>query len=256
MAGVVQRPHILPHSAISRVMGLYGQFTILAYARAIHCCAVPPQGQSRWAEAPDATHRRLFCLLAPRPEGLLTTSLYDGLMPQVERLRPTMLRRCDPGLIRFYDYWELLRGDRSMPARRDLDPLQAPRGFLPNIMLIDYLHDQRRYRYRLVGSNIITATGENRTGRYFDEFGFFRDHPAVLPQYARVVQSRRPLYSLEPFTNFISESDYDVDRLILPLSDDDHFVDTLLVLFQFNSGPFAARLPADLVRTMFHQDGR
>jgi hypothetical protein len=121
--------------------------------------------------------------------------------------------------------------------------------------LIDYLHDQRRYRYRLVGSNIITATGENRTGRYFDEFGFFRDHPGMLAQYETVVSTRRPLYSLEPFTNFNSGSDYDVDRLILPLSEDDQFVDTFLVLFQFNSGPFAARLPADLMRTMFHRDG-
>jgi len=113
----------------------------------------------------------------------------------------------DPGLIRFYDYWRSLCGDRCMPSRKDLDPLLAPRGFLPNIMLIDYLHDQRRYRYRLVGSNIITATGENRTGRYFDEFGFFRDHPAMLQQYDAVVGTRRPLYSLEPFTNFVSNSD-------------------------------------------------
>ena len=149
----------------------------------------------------------------------------------------------DPGLICFYDYWKSLCGDRCMPSRKDLDPVITPRGFLPNIMLIDYLHDQRRYRYRLIGANIITATGENRTGRFFDEFSFFRDHPAVLPQYETVVRTHRPLYSLEPFTNSKSESDYDANRFILPLSDDGQYVDTLLVLFQFNSGPFAARLP-------------
>ena len=162
----------------------------------------------------------------------------------------------DPGLIRFYDYWKSLCGDRCLPSRKDLDPVKAPRGFLPNIMLIDVLYDdQRRYRYRLIGSNIIIATGENRTGRYFDEFEFFRDHPAVLPQYETVVGTRRPLYSLEPFTNFSSDSDYDVDRLILPLSDDGLYVDTLVVLFQFNSGPFAARLARDLPRAAFHRDG-
>lgn len=156
----------------------------------------------------------------------------------------------DPGLIRFYDYWESLCGGRPMPARREIDPLQAPRGFLPNIMLIDILHAQRRYRYRLIGSNIVTATGENRTGRFFDEVGFFQNHPTVFPQYEAVVKTGRPLCSLEPFTNFISQSAYEADRLILPLSDDGRQVDTLLVLFQFNSGPFAARLPVEPVRAM------
>ena len=155
----------------------------------------------------------------------------------------------DPGLVRFYDYWESLCGGRPMPARRDLDPLQAPRGFLPNIMLIDILHEKQRYRYRLIGSNIVTATGENRTGRFFDEVGFFQSYPTVLPQYEAVVKTGRPLYSLEPFVNFNSQTDYQADRLILPLSDDGRRVDTLLVLFQFNSGPFAARLPDGRART-------
>ena len=156
----------------------------------------------------------------------------------------------DPGLICFYDYWVSLCGNRQMPSRKDIDPVQVPRGFLPNIMLIDILHDQRRYRYRLIGSNIVIATGENRTGRFFDEFSFFRDHPSVIPEYETVVKTRRPLYSLEPFTNFISESNYEVDRLMLPLSDGGQFVDTVLVLFQFNSGPFAARLPRSSAKRM------
>ena len=30
----------------------------------------------------------------------------------------------DPDLTRFYDLWVGLRGDRPMPSRKDLDPLQ------------------------------------------------------------------------------------------------------------------------------------
>jgi hypothetical protein len=95
----------------------------------------------------------------------------------------------------------------------------------------------------------VTATGENRTGRFFDEVGFFHSYPTVFPQYETVVKTGRPLYSLEPFVNFNSQTDYQADRLILPLSDDGRQVDTLLVLFQFNSGPFAARLPDGRART-------
>ena len=43
----------------------------------------------------------------------------------------------EPGLIRFYDYWADLRGSRTLPARKDIDPLEMPRGYLPNIMLIE-----------------------------------------------------------------------------------------------------------------------
>src|SRR5262245_3539799 len=120
----------------------------------------------------------------------------------------------DPSLVRFYDYWLSLCRNGQMPSRKDIDPVAVPRGFLPNIMLIDFLIDQRRFRYRLVGSNVVTASGENRTGKYFDEFQFFRDNPVIAPQYETVISTRRPLYSLEPFTNFISGSIYDVDRLI------------------------------------------
>jgi hypothetical protein len=55
----------------------------------------------------------------------------------------------DPDLMRFYDLWVSLRGERPMPSRKDLDPLQIGPEFLPNLMLIDVLREPRRYRYRL-----------------------------------------------------------------------------------------------------------
>lgn len=148
----------------------------------------------------------------------------------------------DPDLIRFYDFWAALRGDRAMPSRKDLDPLHIPPEFLPNLMLIDVLSEPRRYRYRLVGTHVTTASGEDRTGQTFEKVGFFKVHPVVLEQYDRVVNTGQPLHSLEPFTNFISGSTYDVDRLLLPLSSDGRTVDMLIVLFHFKTGPFARSL--------------
>jgi hypothetical protein len=148
----------------------------------------------------------------------------------------------DPDLIRFYDAWAALRGDRAMPSRKDLDPLQIGPEFLPNLMLIDVLREPRRYRYRLIGTHVVTATGEDRTGRIFENVGFFKVHPAIVEQYGRVVDTMQPLHSLEPFTNFRSGSAYEVDRLLLPLSSDGHTVDMLVVLFHFKTGPFARSL--------------
>ena len=143
----------------------------------------------------------------------------------------------DPDLVQFYDYWASLCGDRPMPSRKDVDPLQITPSHLPNLMLIDVLQDPRRYRYRLVGTNIVTASGEDRTGRIFEDVGFFKIHPVVLQQYNRVVETGKPFHSLEPFTNFRTGNDYDVDRLLLPLSSDGRHVDMLMVFFKFKSGP-------------------
>src|SRR5262245_61261277 len=148
----------------------------------------------------------------------------------------------DPDLVRFYDYWLTLRGERRMPSRSDIDPLQIPPGYLPDIMLIEVSHDPRRYRYRLVGTHVVTASGEDRTGRSFDDVSFFKTNPAVMQQFERVVNTAEPLYSLEPFTNFITGRQYEVDRIMLPLSSDGRAVDMVLVLFHFKSGPFARRL--------------
>ena len=146
----------------------------------------------------------------------------------------------DPDLVRFYDYWTTLRGQRAMPSRRDIDPLQIPPGYLPDIMLIEVSHQPRRYRYRLVGTHVVTASGEDRTGRSFDDV--FKTNTAVMQQFEQVVNTAEPLFSLEPFTNFITGRKYDVDRIMLPLSSDGRLVDMVLVLFLFKSGPFARRL--------------
>jgi len=146
-------------------------------------------------------------------------------------------RATDPDLIQFYDYWSALRGDRSMPSRKDVDPLEIAPSHLPNMMRIEVFNDPRRYRYRLVGSNVIAASGKNRTGRYFDDVHFFKIHPLVMDQYAQVADTGQPLYSLEPFTNLHTGSNYDVARLPLPLSTDGNHTDVILVFFKFKSGP-------------------
>lgn len=148
----------------------------------------------------------------------------------------------DPDLVRFFDYWASLCGGRAMPSRRDLDPLQIPPTYLPDLMLIDVRREPLRLKYRLIGTHIVTASGKDRTGRFFDEVAFFKLHPAVMEQFEAVAASGRPLYSLEPFTNFVNGTTYEVDRLILPLSGDGERVDMLVVLFQFKSGAHARRL--------------
>ena len=50
-----------------------------------------------------------------------------------------------------YRYWDRQRGARLMPARGDLDPLDM-KPFLPGLLLVDVVADDRLYVYRLVGT--------------------------------------------------------------------------------------------------------
>jgi len=150
------------------------------------------------------------------------------------------LQLTEPPLLQIYDYWNSLRAGRRMPARKDVDPMQLPR-HLPDLMLIDVLNEPRRFRYRLIGSRIVEASAENRTGQFFDEIAFFRDNPSVMTDYASVADSAAPHLSLEPFLNYSNRMTYKARRLLLPLSNDDETVDMLLVYFYFTTGPYTRR---------------
>lgn len=106
-----------------------------------------------------------------------------------------------PDQMAVLDYWCERRGARRMPARADIDPLALAK-LMPNIMLVETGEaSSTRYRYRLVGTRVVQASGEDRTGRYFGEVAFFRRYPNELEHYAAVAGSARPFFTLEPFCN-------------------------------------------------------
>ena len=145
-----------------------------------------------------------------------------------------------PDLNEVHAYWLAKRGQRRMPSRCDIEPTEIPR-LLRNLMLIDVLYDPIRFRYRLIGTNVVDATGENRTGRCFDCVDFFAANPVVRKQYLAAVTTGEAVHSMEPFYRLDNRREYEVERLLLPLSSDGVAVDMILVYFHFKSGGFAER---------------
>jgi hypothetical protein len=139
-----------------------------------------------------------------------------------------------------FDYWLAKRGSRRMPARADLDPVDIVK-LLPNLMLIDVIGAPPRFRYRLVGTRVVQASGnEDRTGHFFEEYEFYHRYPHILAQYRQVVATGSPLFAPEPFRNREHGTSYEVERLLLPLGPGDEKVDMILVHFRFTSGPYSA----------------
>ncbi len=130
-----------------------------------------------------------------------------------------------------YEYWQAKRGDRPMPARADLDPIDIPAA-LPNLILIDVLPPSGRLRVRLAGTWIVKQFDRDYTGRYLDEIDFGEAQDEIVREYSAAAAGARPVCSDHWHRNLGGEI-FDLERLILPLSEDGERVTMLLIVLDF-----------------------
>lgn len=76
-----------------------------------------------------------------------------------------------------YDYWNSLRGARSAPDRRDIDPTRI-RGALANTFILE-LNPDEGFDFRLAGSHLCTAYCRELKGRSFSALWHSRDRDAL-----------------------------------------------------------------------------
>lgn len=135
---------------------------------------------------------------------------------------------CHKDTIALYEYWRAKRGDRLMPTRADIDPVEMPRNALRGICLVDVVSDDRRYVYRLVGTGEVEVRGEDPTGKSVLEGYFAPSAEDALSCYDQIVATKAPLLDPVPFTaptgRYVTE-----ETLFLPLSDDGTHVNKILV---------------------------
>jgi hypothetical protein len=129
-----------------------------------------------------------------------------------------------------YDYWREIRGDRRLPSRADLDPVDLPRQLLPNILLIEVSYEPLRFYYRVMGTAIAGLLGEDWTGKYVDEIKDVNE--SVLQQYFDTVEIAAPSIYFNQYPKFDRATGYErllnYERLLLPMSNDDRTVHHLL----------------------------
>jgi hypothetical protein len=132
-------------------------------------------------------------------------------------------------------YWEEKRAERRMPRRADIDPIEMVR-YLPNLMIVDVVPDERRYVYRLVGTREVEARGRDPTGKPVGDAFIGSSRENVLAHYDQVVSSCRPLVD----TATVTRTDGRVDEthvIFLPLSEDGVSVSQILVYTHFEPSP-------------------
>jgi hypothetical protein len=76
-----------------------------------------------------------------------------------------------------YDYWNALRGSRSAPDRRDLDPTKI-RGALAHTFILE-LNESNEFDFRLAGSHLCSLYARELKGRSFTRLWHPRDRDAM-----------------------------------------------------------------------------
>jgi hypothetical protein len=165
----------------------------------------------------------------PRPTGRI-----EGDDPLDRLLEATAETVHLPRLRRLLDYWHAQRGERRLPSRRDLDPMDFP-WLLGNISLAEVVRDPAggptRYRLRLVGTRAAERFGYDPTGRYIDELPEPTYRERVHAAYDEVVRRGVPL--VERLDMLIDDRTHDYEMLRLPLGMDGETVDMILLAADF-----------------------
>jgi hypothetical protein len=153
--------------------------------------------------------------------GLSTMSIADMLLViDPPRVTPPILR---PVL----DYWNLKRGTRAMPARRDIDPAEL-KPYLPHLCLFEPL-PSGEFLLRLMGSEITGRYGRNGAGKTLRDAA--AEHALTLDIVTRTLLAvsthRRPVLASGTLASSGQEHVLS-EALLLPLSDDGSRVTMIL----------------------------
>jgi hypothetical protein len=127
--------------------------------------------------------------------------------------------RDDPMLGSVLAYWVRKRGTRPMPCRRDIDPTEISRELLPNLQIVEVVDGGARFRYRLAGTALVEAYGEEFTGKYSDELFCGERLRFMHEMYRAVCASKAPLFARNKYKT-PRNIEFAAYRIYMPLSDD------------------------------------
>ena len=140
-----------------------------------------------------------------------------------------------PKLQRLYQYWSEKRGERPMPARADLDPIDI-RFAIGDVILADVIDETPpRFRIRLHGTNLSERTNFDLTGKMLDEMPAPEFRDLSHRSFTKVVRTREPLHALA--NRLLDGRTQRYEAIILPLSADGQRVDRLLIGMVFDPLP-------------------
>ena len=130
-----------------------------------------------------------------------------------------------------------------MPSRADIDPVEIPE-YLSNVILVDVFYEPLRFRYRLVGTDIVKKRGFDPTGGWIGDTYLGNDSQSVTEHYREIAEKRCVRFADYPFAEPRGWYVYS-DRITMPLSDDDDIVNMVFIYALWKDAPGRDSHPED-----------
>lgn len=165
--------------------------------------------------------------------------------PYPRLLGTAFLDRCSPAIRRIWEYWNGCRGERDLPSRQDIDPLNIPADLLPGILLTEVLQEPPWLRYRLVGTAQVALRGRDPTGQpvagnYMGAHLGVAGNDVML-NYRIIIEKRVPVYTYNPVVGVMPDGSSlrqaplrANSSLLMPLSGDGSRVDMVFCYSEFD----------------------
>jgi hypothetical protein len=133
-----------------------------------------------------------------------------------------------------YEYWTKLRGDRIMPCRQDIDPVDIW-SLLPYVHLSEWHTDPDGVFFRIAGTEIVATAGREFRGRWLSEIDTDNsDLDQIMSLYYRVVATRVPIFGRTDSSTLRLGVEF-FEWVLCPLSDDGKTVTHFLGLEDYVS---------------------
>jgi len=135
-----------------------------------------------------------------------------------------------PKIEQIFEYWRALHpAPDRLPGRQHFDPVSVPK-LLSNIYLIEIVGRPPRFRFRLLGENIIRSGGPGRPGKFVDELPRTDVGTYLQDQLIGVLEDRNPAYYKGPPTLVHHAHVTLLEGIMLPLAADGIEIDNFLCL--------------------------
>lgn len=128
-------------------------------------------------------------------------------------------------LAQLVDYWRRLV-PAGLPGRQHVDPVAIGPNLLPYVFLADALDGGKRFRWRLIGTHIVSHAASDDTGRDLDATIAPGMRETILGHYRKTMKTRRPVCHR---TDFIGRDRrvYRYSRVLMPLAIDGETIDMI-----------------------------
>lgn len=166
--------------------------------------------------------------ISKRESGFAT----DSLLGKDMIISPS---ECTSARVRgIYEYWQRARGDRPMPRRADIDPIEIW-SLLPYVHMSEWHSEPRNVYFRIAGTEIVATAGKEYRGRWLHEMlGNPEDREQIMSLYVRVVATRVPIFGRTGDSSSRLGVDF-FEWILCPLSEDGQNVTHFLGLEDYVS---------------------